>query len=217
MKRTIVGVLLLLVAFSLFAQDVTKKPVVLEKPFRPMSPVVVGQGGAFTANGYGFDAFFTKLHSLVIGILPEELRARKLIIPEAREQLEPEREEFLRVREVIIPEARERLEKRLSLINHARRLMRHGRYGESRQYLTQALKMWDSPRLRQLFSMTYSRVGKVWPAIYHQRKAVAQSPGSRAAQRRLGSLYLKVGKRSAACRAFRAARASSLVKRHCGG
>ena len=43
----------------------------------------------YISNQYGkFDAFFVKLYSLVMGIPPEELRARKTIIPEAKEQLE---------------------------------------------------------------------------------------------------------------------------------
>jgi hypothetical protein len=56
MRRRLVLLALALVALSAFAQGPT---VVFEKPFKPMSPVVVGQGGSFTANGIGWDAFFT--------------------------------------------------------------------------------------------------------------------------------------------------------------
>ena len=108
-----------------------------------------------------------------------------------------------------------RLEKRLELINKARHMMRQGQYVSSRKYLTEALEMWDSPRLRQLFSITYSRVGKTWPAIYHQKKAVAQSPSSASRQVRLGGLYLKVGQRGRACMAFRKAGARKYLERHC--
>ncbi len=122
-------------------------------------------------------------------------------------------------------EAKKRLKERLALINHARRYMRHGQYTESRKYLTAALKMWDSPRLRRLFSVTYSKVGQTWPAIYHQKKAVSQNSHSVSNQIRLGQLYLKVGQHARACMAFRAAkaakpddaRAKKYVKRYCGG
>lgn len=56
MRRGLVMLALVAVALSAFAQEST---LVFEKPFRPMSPVVVGQGGSFTANGSGWDAFFT--------------------------------------------------------------------------------------------------------------------------------------------------------------
>jgi len=56
MRRGLVLLALALVALSAFAQEPI---VVFEKPFKPMSPVVVGQGGSFTANGFGWDAFFT--------------------------------------------------------------------------------------------------------------------------------------------------------------
>jgi serine/threonine protein kinase len=119
---------------------------------------------------------------------------------------------------------RRRLEARLVLINKARTLMRQGRHPEARKFLTDALKMWDSPRLRTLFAQSYSERGEHWPAIHHQRLAVAQSAGSVTQQIALGQLYLKVKQRGRACAAFRAARASkpthaqvqTLVKRHCG-
>jgi serine/threonine-protein kinase len=129
-----------------------------------------------------------------------------------------ERKKFLyEMRQKKKAELKRRLEKRLALINKARHMMRQGRYVGSRKYLTEALEMWDSPRLRQLFSITYSRVGKTWPAIYHQKKAVAQSPSSASRQIRLGGLYLKVGQRGRACMAFRKAGARKYLERHCGG
>ena len=57
MRRILLLLGLVLSALSLFAQ--AEVPLVFEKPFKPMSPIVVGQGGSFTANGYGFNAFFT--------------------------------------------------------------------------------------------------------------------------------------------------------------
>lgn len=56
MRRWLAVLALISVAFLAIAEEPT---VVFEKPFRPMSPVVVGQGGSFTANGSGWDAFFT--------------------------------------------------------------------------------------------------------------------------------------------------------------
>lgn len=64
-------------------------------PEPPQVDTLIGQamerrkGSQYVSNQYGkFDAFFTKLHSLIMEIPPEELRARKVIIPEAKEQLE---------------------------------------------------------------------------------------------------------------------------------
>lgn len=55
MNRRLLVLALMAVSLCAFAQD----PIlVFEKPFRPMSPVVVGQGGSFTANASGWDAFF---------------------------------------------------------------------------------------------------------------------------------------------------------------
>lgn len=121
-------------------------------------------------------------------------------------------------------EAKKRLEKRLDLINKARRQMRKGHYEASRRHLTEALKMWDSPRLRQLFAMSYERVGKIWPAIYHLKKAIGQAPSRASLHRKLGQLYLRVGKRRQACTTFDVAvklapGSTSLAKlrrKHCG-
>lgn len=47
------------------------------------------KGSRYISNQYGkFDGFFVKLCSLIMEISPAELRARKTIIPEAKEQLE---------------------------------------------------------------------------------------------------------------------------------
>ena len=56
MKRSLALLVLIGTASMIFAQSPN---VIFEKPFRPVSPVVVGQGGSFTANGSGWDAFFT--------------------------------------------------------------------------------------------------------------------------------------------------------------
>ena len=54
MKKIILSILLLIGSFALvFAQS-----TVLEKPFLPMSPEVMGQGGSFIANAHGYNALF---------------------------------------------------------------------------------------------------------------------------------------------------------------
>jgi tetratricopeptide (TPR) repeat protein len=94
-------------------------------------------------------------------------------------------------------------EKRNRLMAKAYRLIRRGRYAESRTYLTRALKIDDSARLRRYFSRSYEKVGKPWPAIYHMKKAVKFSPRNARQHAKLGVLYLRVGQYGNACRSFR--------------
>jgi hypothetical protein len=44
------------VSFAAFAQE--KEPVRIEPPFLPKNPIVIGQGGSFTANAEGYNSFF---------------------------------------------------------------------------------------------------------------------------------------------------------------
>ena len=94
-------------------------------------------------------------------------------------------------------------EKRNRLMAKAQRLLDKKRYPESRRYLTRALKIDDSARLRRYFSRSYEKVGKFWPAIYHMKKAVKFSPRSAQQHAKLGMLYLRVGQHGNACRSFR--------------
>lgn len=94
-------------------------------------------------------------------------------------------------------------ERRNRLMSKAYRLLRKGRYSESRTYLTRALKIDDSSRLRRYFSRSYEKVGKFWPAIYHMKKAVKYSPRNARQHAKLGMLYLRVGQYGNACRSFR--------------
>ncbi len=94
-------------------------------------------------------------------------------------------------------------EKRNRLMSRAYRHLRRGRYAKSRSFLTRALKIDDSARLRRYFSRSYEKVGKFWPAIYHMKKAVKFSPRSARQHAKLGTLYLRVGQHGNACRSFR--------------
>ena len=54
MKKIILSILLLIGSFALvFAQT-----TIVEKPFLPISPEVMGQGGSFIANAHGYNALF---------------------------------------------------------------------------------------------------------------------------------------------------------------
>ncbi len=116
-------------------------------------------------------------------------------------------------------------EKRNRLMGKAYTLLRRGRYAESRGYLTRALKIDDSSRLRRYFSQSYEKVGKFWPAIYHMKKAVKFSPRSARQHAKLGMLYLRVGQYGNACRSFRYAvrykpgykTAKRQLDKHCAG
>jgi eukaryotic-like serine/threonine-protein kinase len=94
-------------------------------------------------------------------------------------------------------------ERRNRLMGKAHRYLRRGQYSKSRGYLTRALKIDDSSRLRRYFSQSYEKVGKFWPAIYHMKKAVKFSPRSARQHAKLGMLYLRVGQTGNACRSFR--------------
>ena len=48
--------MLCLVSFAAFGQD--EDPVRIEPPFLPKNPIVIGQGGSFTANAEGYNSFF---------------------------------------------------------------------------------------------------------------------------------------------------------------
>ena len=116
-------------------------------------------------------------------------------------------------------------QRRNRLMAMAARLLDKGRYAESRGYLTRALKIDDSTRLRRYFSLSYEKVGKFWPAIYHMKKAVKFSPRSPRHHTKLGMLYLRVGQYGNACRSFRTAvqirrgyrNAKRQLDKHCQG
>jgi hypothetical protein len=100
----------------------------------------------------------------------------------------------------------------------------HGDAVQARQYLTRSLEYGDSASLRRLFARTYEDQRQLWPAIHHQRRAVALAPGSWRYQLQLGRLLLEVGKRAKACRALATARSlapehphlARHLRRHCG-
>jgi hypothetical protein len=116
-------------------------------------------------------------------------------------------------------------ERRTAAVRRARGLIVQGRYATARRYLDRALKIGDSARLRLLFAKTYERTGKYWPAIHHVKRATALSPGSARYHHKLGVLFIKVGKRSSGCRAFKQAlrvnpgyrKAQKALHLHCGG
>ncbi|MAG13955.1 MAG: hypothetical protein CMN78_05110 [Spirochaetales bacterium] len=56
MKTLLLFMLIGLVSFAAFAQD--EDPKQIEPPFMPKNPIVVGQGGSFTANAEGYNSFF---------------------------------------------------------------------------------------------------------------------------------------------------------------
>ena len=113
---------------------------------------------------------------------------------------------------------------RKELILQALRLQRKRQWIASRQHLTLALKLGDGADLRRLFSVSYERVGQLWPAVHHQEKALIYSAGSATDRLLLAGLYVKVGKKVQACQLIRIVRkerpehlrALQLATRHCG-
>jgi serine/threonine protein kinase len=108
-------------------------------------------------------------------------------------------------------------------LGKARRRIATRRYKEAIKHLNIALKMRDGHYLRYLFARCYARQRKNWPAIYHTKKAVAKAPSKARYRDYLGLLYIRVGKRKAACSNFRKAiklrpkwsRAKRHHKRYC--
>lgn len=89
-----------------------------------------------------------------------------------------------------------------------------GRVADARRHVAKALKYGDSAALRRIAARTYIDAGKPWLAIHHQRRAVDLAPDDWRYLLQLGRLYLDVGQRPQACRAFLAALARNPKHRH---
>ncbi len=92
-----------------------------------------------------------------------------------------------------------------SYVRLGRYLHAHGHTLQARRYLTRALRYGDSAAARRLLAKTYIEAGKPLAALDHQRRAAQLAPQSWRYRLQLGRLYLDVGKRAQACKAFRAA------------
>jgi hypothetical protein len=110
-------------------------------------------------------------------------------------------------------------------LKRARKLIRKKQHGEARKLLTAALKISDDYRVRSLLARNHAAAGELWPATHHLKKAAAKAPNRAKAGffNQLGLTYVKLGKSSAACAAFRQAlkakptdrRAGLLISKHC--
>jgi hypothetical protein len=96
---------------------------------------------------------------------------------------------------------------RETLLRRGYELIEHNQQDKAREALTRALKMGDDPAVRDLLAMSHRRSGELWSAAHHMEKAAAHSRGAAGARRyvALGALYAQLGKKSDACRAYRAA------------
>ena len=114
-------------------------------------------------------------------------------------------------------------QERLAAIKEARALIKGGRYAAARQHLKTALGIQDSTAVRSLLSQTCEKAGLYQEAIDHLKKVAAQKPDVAWYQDKLGRLYLKVGKTTLACQAFKRAlkilptypAAKGNFKKHC--
>jgi uncharacterized protein HemY len=94
-----------------------------------------------------------------------------------------------------------------ALLKQANRLIRKKKHAEARKLLTDALKISDDYRVRQLLGRSHDSAGEMWPAAYHYEKAAASAPGRLKPRLydRLGLIYTRVKKRAKACKAFKQA------------
>jgi Flp pilus assembly protein TadD len=100
-----------------------------------------------------------------------------------------------------------RAEIRRRFLKRGRELIDLGQHQRARDQLTRALKMADDGAVRELLALSHQRAGELWPAVHHLQKAAERSTGARKARcsDNLGVVYLQLGKKTEACRAFRAA------------
>jgi tetratricopeptide (TPR) repeat protein len=110
-------------------------------------------------------------------------------------------------------------------LKRSKKLIRKQKHKEARKLLTVALKISDDYRVRSLMARSHQAAGELWPASHHLQKAASKAPKRLrpGLYNRLGLIYVKLGKRSKACAAFKQAqaarpgdrRASLHISKHC--
>jgi hypothetical protein len=99
-------------------------------------------------------------------------------------------------------------DQRQRLVARAEDFVRWERYAAARGYLERARHLGDDAAVRELLAAVNEKLGQIWPAIGHLRKAADLSPSPAPIQYRLFQLYDRVGKQKNACAALRAAAAA---------
>jgi len=96
---------------------------------------------------------------------------------------------------------------REALMRQGYELLAKNEQSAAREALNKALKLGDDPGVRELLAMSHRRSGELAPAAVHLAKAAAASSGVSRARRyvAVGDLYLQLGKKADACRAYRSA------------
>jgi len=96
-------------------------------------------------------------------------------------------------------------ERRRWYLNRGRYLLDKGLPLGALRAFERALRQGDSYRLRVYLARAHEDAGQRRQAIHHLRRAAAVAPRSWKVQLRLGRLLVEVGRKQAACRAFRTA------------
>jgi hypothetical protein len=98
-------------------------------------------------------------------------------------------------------------QEREALMRQGYELIAKNQQSAAREALNKALKLGDDPGVRELLAMSHRRSGELAPAAVHLEKAAAASSGVSRARRyvAVGDLYLQLGKKADACRAYRSA------------
>jgi light-harvesting protein B-800-850 alpha chain len=96
---------------------------------------------------------------------------------------------------------------REALMRQGYELIANNQQSAAREALNKALKLGDDPGVRELLAMSHRRSGEMAPAAVHLERAAAASSGVSRARRyvAVGDLYLQLGKKADACRAYRSA------------
>jgi hypothetical protein len=96
---------------------------------------------------------------------------------------------------------------REALMRQGYELITKNQQSAAREALNKALKLGDDPGVRELLAMSHRRAGELAPAAVHLEKAAAASSGVSRARRfvAVGDLYLQLGKKAEACKAYRSA------------
>jgi hypothetical protein len=94
-------------------------------------------------------------------------------------------------------------QRRRELVGKARRRIRHGLYNQATDYLNEAASIRNGSDIQVLLSQVYEKRGRTRSAIYFMKLALSYSPNNARYHDRLGSLLIKHGERTRACRSFR--------------
>lgn len=93
--------------------------------------------------------------------------------------------------------------RRRTLVSKARRRIRHGLYDQATDLLNEAASIRNGSDIQVLLSQVYEKRGRTRSAIYFMKLALSYSPSNARYHDRLGSLMIKHGERTRACRSFR--------------